>query len=125
MNFYSYSESTGEYLGEGIAQESPLEPGVYLIPANATQIEPPAASANQVAVFSVTGQQWRLFSDFRGTTYWVPPSLTPSTMTDIGELPQGSVTVTPPAEEANTKIEFSNGTWTTVPDFIRHRVLDF
>ncbi len=39
-------------------------------------------------------------------------------MTDIGELPQGSVTVTPPAEEANTKIEFSNGTWTTVPDFI-------
>ncbi len=64
MNFYSYSESTGEYLGQGIALESPLEPGVYLIPANATQIVSPAASANQVGRFFSNGTTMETFLGF-------------------------------------------------------------
>lgn len=40
---YSYNED-GYYIGETIAYESPLEPGVFLIPAQATEVEPPAAT---------------------------------------------------------------------------------
>ena len=36
---HHYSEETGEYLGTSDGFESPLEPGVFLIPAFATDID--------------------------------------------------------------------------------------
>lgn len=47
---YHYTES-GLYCGQDIADESPLEPGVYLIPALATDIEPPTVTTGKQAVF--------------------------------------------------------------------------
>lgn len=41
MNIYHYHPTSGDYLGTGAADESPLEPGVYLIPAHATENPPP------------------------------------------------------------------------------------
>ncbi len=41
MLAYSYNEITREYTGSEEADESPLEPGVFLIPANAVSIAPP------------------------------------------------------------------------------------
>jgi hypothetical protein len=42
---YNYSEGTGAYLGFEEADESPLEPGVFLLPAYSTAIVPPAEEA--------------------------------------------------------------------------------
>lgn len=39
---YNYDEVTGEYIGFEQADESPLEPGVFMLPAFSTAIEPPA-----------------------------------------------------------------------------------
>ena len=55
---FSYSPVNGEFLGEGQADESPLEPGIFLVPANATLDKPPAARNDQIAV-RVDGA-WRL-----------------------------------------------------------------
>ncbi|MFN3881492.1 MAG: hypothetical protein ACK4L8_08705 [Nitrincola lacisaponensis] len=66
---WNYCSITGEKLGFGIADESPLEPGEYLVPANATLIEPPETDQNQAAVFN--GNEWHVITDYRGHIYWL------------------------------------------------------
>jgi hypothetical protein len=40
MKIYNYEAHTGKYLNESYADESPLEPGVFHLPALATTVEP-------------------------------------------------------------------------------------
>jgi hypothetical protein len=51
MKIYNYHPISKEYTGESIADESPLEEGVYLIPAYATDI-PPVFKEGKATVFS-------------------------------------------------------------------------
>lgn len=51
MKIYNYAPETGIFHAEGLADESPLEPGVFLIPAYATTLKPPKATLPKVAVF--------------------------------------------------------------------------
>ena len=52
MNIYHYHAETGVFLGQGLADESPLEPGVWLIPADATLTQPPVAGENERVVWA-------------------------------------------------------------------------
>lgn len=54
---YHYHPETGEYLGSGEADPSPLEPDVWLYPAHSTDIAPPEAQAGFVRVWD--GGQWQ------------------------------------------------------------------
>lgn len=47
----SLTARSGLYVGESVADESPLEPGVFLIPRHATEQEPPAEVAAGFAAF--------------------------------------------------------------------------
>lgn len=56
MRIYHYNQTTGVFTGEDMADPSPLEPGVFLIPANATEIPPPPCPEGSRQVF--VGGSW-------------------------------------------------------------------
>ena len=53
---YQY-DNRGYYIGPGIAFESPLEPGVFLVPAGCVEIAPPAVTESNAAQWN--GSQWQ------------------------------------------------------------------
>jgi len=56
-NIYHYHPRTGEYAGASVPDESPLEPGVYLIPDFATSVKPPKLAEGKRRVFQ--NGKWR------------------------------------------------------------------
>ena len=55
-NAYSFHPTTGVFIGVDFAQESPLELGVFLLPAGATFAEPPQVAEGKQAVWG--GEAW-------------------------------------------------------------------
>jgi hypothetical protein len=73
-----------------------MEPGKFLVPANATTKKPPMVEVNQKAVFE--NGQLVACVDFRGMQYWLPDG-TLHTITKIGDrLPEDAVTADPVSE---------------------------
>jgi hypothetical protein len=64
---YNYHARTGELLGASEADMSPLEEGVFLIPAHATDVVPPNVPTGSVAIFKDGG--WELSVDCRGNWF--------------------------------------------------------
>ena len=95
MKIYSYSKVNGEYTGEHDAQPSPLEPGKYLISANATVEQPPIAGQHEVAIFETSG--WVLKEDHRGRARWKTATAEPIQITEIGPLPAETTDLSPEA----------------------------
>lgn len=57
MKIYNYHPLTHVFISEGEADRSPLEEGVWLIPADATDIAPPKIPVGMQAVWE--GDKWR------------------------------------------------------------------
>lgn len=83
---YNYDATTKEYFNEGIANESPREEGVYLLPANATFIKPNKAKKGYTQCF--INDEWAYQRDNRGKS--AVTSLSPLgeffEITELGEL---------------------------------------
>lgn len=60
MKIFLFNPETGFYLGEDFADETPMEPGVSVIPPDATTVAPPRPEPGKVAVFNVAEQRWEL-----------------------------------------------------------------
>lgn len=67
MKIYNYHYEYGYFTNDEDAFESPLEPGVYLIPACATEIPIPEYSEGTIPVFD--GNKWNIVNDNRGIWY--------------------------------------------------------
>lgn len=70
MDIYHFDPKTGELAGVAQARESPLEPGVFLLPQLATFDVPPEPQEGHTRVWD--GAQWIQKEDRRGKVYWRP-----------------------------------------------------
>ena len=94
MQIYHYHPVTNEYLGTGNADPEPLDKDNWLVPAHATEKEPPTLSDNQAAVFN--GSDWEVKTDYRGQSYWLDHESKWVTAT-IGEQPPEGATLEQPS----------------------------
>ena len=105
---YNYDDLTGEFICEELCQESPLEPGKFLVPANATLIPPPEAIEHTARCFR--NGEWIHVPDYRGETiYDMSDSRKKHTVDAPGELPAG-FTLTPPPDTGK-HCTFDGETW--------------
>lgn len=93
---YNYDPLDGMLLSTAIADPSPLEPDVWLLPAYATPTPPPTAGAREAALYrdadghvpaDHTSGSWQLMPDWRGVALWSTVSGEPVTITRPGETP--------------------------------------
>lgn len=94
---YRYHPLSGLFIGAEEADESPLEPGVFLIPAHATELPPPPVADHEVAVFAEAA--WTLRPDWRGTVYYTADGARHE-ITALGEIPPADALDAPPAPTA-------------------------
>lgn len=66
---YNHHPDTRIYTGASQADESPLEPGVYLIPAHATTVAPPDVPEGHLARWRLDDGMWEIVPDIHGTWY--------------------------------------------------------
>lgn len=86
MKIYNYHPETKEFLNEDIADKNPLEKNKYLIPANATTLEPIRTNEDEVATYKKG--QWVIEPDLRGRTGYHRETGELITILEIGEIPE-------------------------------------
>ena len=97
MKIYNYNPITFEYTGSQNADLDPQETkeqgkNVYLLPADATFIKPPASEPFKARVFKEGS--WSYEKDFRKGFYKVDSSLVVTKITELGDIPDGYILVT-------------------------------
>lgn len=97
MKIYNYNPITFEYTGSQNADLDPQETkeqgkNVYLLPANATFIKPPASEPFKARVFKEGS--WGYEKDFRKGFYKVDSNLNVTEITELGDIPEGYILVT-------------------------------
>jgi hypothetical protein len=58
MKTYNYNPETFEYVGEGLADPDPLEPGNWLIPGNSVVIPPPLPVEGKTINYDTEAKAW-------------------------------------------------------------------
>ena len=89
MKIYNYNKDTRELISEALATESPLEKGVFLIPANATKKEPLALKSGFAVCFDETSEKWEYIEDNRNKTVYSTIDKRESKIDYLGDIKDG------------------------------------
>ncbi|MDP9783464.1 DUF4376 domain-containing protein [Pseudomonas fluorescens] len=81
------TDHLGLFVAEVMADESPLEPGVYMIPGGCVEIPPPAVPEHKAAWWN--GQAWQLVDHFGGVVVYSIESGEPRTLEGFEPVPAG------------------------------------
>ena len=95
---YNYDPDTRECLGLETAHESPMEPGVYLLPAHSTETAPPEAGEHQAAVYC--NGAWTLVEDHRGEVWYDTVTQERHEIKTLGIVPETWTPLVPTDREA-------------------------
>lgn len=105
MKVYNYHPEYKYLIGSEDAFESPLEPGVFLIPAHATDIEPPSCGKDEIQVFNETF--WEIIKDKRGVYYSTENQELVENYNPL-EFPLNATKEKPPEVPKDYKLEWNN-----------------
>ena len=106
MEIYNYHPEYKHLTGVSIADESPLEPGVFLIPAYATDIKPPEVSESKIQVFK--DNQWNIVEDKKGIYYSTQTQEVIENYNPL-EAPENATRENPPEVPEGKVLKWNNG----------------
>lgn len=93
---YATHPETGEYVSQALADPSPLEEGVWLVPALAYLDSPPDVMPGWARIRQ--GGKWRQVEDHRGKTVYSTETRESVIWSDLGALPAGWTLQAPATE---------------------------
>lgn len=93
MKIWHYNWETGLLVGEGEARPNPREPGKFLVPANATVLEPPKPRADHAVMWG--GEGWLVVEDHRGEFVYLKSDGSARYWIALGPLPEEVTTLAP------------------------------
>lgn len=94
----------GLYVGAVTADESPLEPGVFLIPGGCVEVAPPEVPEGKAACWN--GKRWQLLDYLNGLIVYNTTTREPRTLTGVGPIPNGYTVQRPEPGQI-----WKNGRW--------------
>lgn len=98
------TDHQGIYTGTTVADQSPLEPGVWLIPGGCVEVAPPAVPEKKAALWN--GRKWLLVDSYQGLTAYSITTRAAVVIEQAGELPVGYTLEVPAPGQI-----WSNGHW--------------
>lgn len=98
------TDHLGIYTGTTVADQSPLEPGVWLIPGGCVEVAPPAVPEKKAALWD--GSKWQLVDSYQGLTIYSTATRAPMVIERAGGMPVDCT-----LEEPGPGQIWSNGHW--------------
>lgn len=86
-------DNTWKYLYEADADQSPLEPGKYIVPAYAVTVKPDTSKG--IPIWNLSKKAWEYFENHIGLTVYSTSTKLPLTITALGPIPTGYTTQVP------------------------------
>ena len=116
MKVYNYHPDYNYYLYESDADPSPLEAGVFLIPAHATASKPPTCEEGRIQVFDEYNFIWRIIEDKRGTYYSIEDGQLIENPNPSAE-PNNTTKLEPPFLQDGETFSWNGVSWDLNPPF--------
>ncbi len=98
------TDHQGIYTGTTVADRSPLESEVWLIPGGCVEVAPPAVPENKAALWN--GRKWVLVDSYQGLTVYNITTRAALVIEQAGDIPVGYTLAVPAPGQI-----WSNGRW--------------